>query len=274
MITNKFEVRYIPMSAYHADMALSRSFLHNMLRSPAHAMIERMEPESSTPDMLEGEALHTAVLDGHDEYCRKYYLLPKVDLRTTVGKATKAALDAANPHAVPLPEKSWRAVDGMYKSMRDHSIMGDLLSDEHAAENEMSIFWRNADVECKARVDRYLYTQGIAIDLKKCQDARKRPFMKAITDHGYHFQAAWYLEALLAAGFKAKRFLFFAVESSPPYGAQVWELDDGLVDVARQEIKELFLMYKQCQSTNNWPAYPEKIQRMLCPAYMISGYEE
>ena len=70
---------------YHKAYGLSCSDLKVMLRSPAHYHASLLFPQKTTPEMLLGSALHTAVLQP-ELFDEEYMELPKLDRRTKEGK--------------------------------------------------------------------------------------------------------------------------------------------------------------------------------------------
>lgn len=257
---------------YRAIPALNASFLIDMVRSPAHAVQHRMQNEA-TPAMAFGSAFHAAVLEP-DEFSKKYRELPPMDFRTKAGKETKAALIAASPEAVLLSADDAAQIRSMQFSISKHEIASKLCSGE--GEHEFVLQWQQGDVPCKARIDRRkVHNSHYAdvCDLKTTSDATFRGFSQSVVKYGYHMQAAWYIEGLKRNNIRCDRFCFICIETVAPFAVAVYELDELLIEIANEEIAKQFEIYKECQKSGKWPAYTDKIQKILCPSWMVNQGE-
>ena len=86
----------IPEDEYHELPYISNSDISLVLRSPAHYYANRVdperEPEEPTPQMLDGRALHTAILEP-ELYKERFVVLPP----DAPARPTPQMLKAKNP---------------------------------------------------------------------------------------------------------------------------------------------------------------------------------
>lgn len=84
---------------------------------------------------------------------------------------------------------------------------------------EWSIYWSDADGgQWKARPD--CFSEDFVIELKTTPDVRPQAFARTRQRFGYDIQAAHYLEGVRRLVGRTPRFLFVAIETTPPH--YVW----------------------------------------------------
>lgn len=264
---------------YHARPEVSNSMLNHLRKSPAHLRHYLDNPPSPTPAMIVGTATHSAVLEP-DLFSAEWGRLPELDFRTKAGKEAKAELaEKYSPDRI-LKADTYDNVIAIRDAVLAHPLASELLE---GASTEVSRFWTHpSGVECKARVDavptgdysRYL------VDLKTTQDAGKA-FNRSVHSFGYYRGASHYLSSFETSEFmemdsefsdmriteERDRFIFIAVESSPPHGVAVYELDYDAIELGQEEIDILLTQYAQCEAEDSWPSYPTELLELSLPGY-------
>ncbi len=259
-------IENMPASEYHAHVAVSKSLLDRVSRSPLHARAyldgDRGE---QTPAMKFGEALHTAVLEPR-RFMADYRTFDG-DRRTKQGKADYEALLATG--ATILQRGDMTTVEAMSLAIRQHPTAGELLA--RPGINEASVFWEDAStgIACRCRPDRWLRDLGIVVDVKTTADASPEQFARSIFRYRYHVQAAWYLQ-----GTQAQRFVFIAVEKEWPHAVAVYELDDASLALGYQAAEQDLATLAVCMSSNQWPGYPAEVQTITLPAWSFPKSED
>ena len=260
--------------------ALSASGIKRILQSPMHYDFDRTQPRTETESMLVGTALHMAVLEPA-RFATSYAVAPDDAPR----RPTAAQLNAKSPSATTVEAVRYWAkfdqetegktlltaeqaarVEGMARAIRRHPAHDEFLCD---GAPEVSLMWEDARlrIPCKARFD-YLRPDGIAIDLKSCQDASLDGFARAVATFRYHYQHAWYNNGHEHVnGRSLKAFLFFAVESVAPFGCAVYVLPSNAVLFGNDRCEEAMLLYAQARKTGYWRGYSEKIQPLALPRW-------
>ncbi len=275
-----------PEETYRAWDCCNASTLKKLRLSPRHALDSILNPIPPTPPMIVGSALHCALLE--PQLFEDRFAL-KLDGRTKEGKKLNAL--AAERNITLLTGEQYGSVQGMADSVKAKNWYGLLF--EGKGDNEASIVWidRTTGLRCKARLDRVTELSvenanaiglgadltgsqpwrggSVIVDIKKTQDASPDGFAKACARYGYHLQASHYLSGMSALAKRARRFLFVAVESSPPYESAVYELDGMSLEQGAQEVEDAMQLYRACKTAEVWPGYPESVQRLSLPRWAI-----
>ncbi len=258
--------------AYEAIPGANYSLLKHFARSPMHARYEMTHPKEPTDAMELGTAIHTAVLEP-ERFAAEYVHAPKVDRRTKEGKATWAAFESDHPGRDYLADDEWAQCEGMAAAVRAHPLASQLLYGQ--GRNEVTIVWKDAKTGllCKGRLDRFTQFMGwsVVIDLKSARDASQWAFQAAMARLAYHSQVAYYLDGLRALADMDRRFLIVSVESDPPHGIMVYELDDQALAEGRAAYRRHLDQYAECVRTGVWPGYREGIWPLSLPRWALTG---
>lgn len=262
----------IPSADYHTWDAASSHRLSLMLRSPAHCRAAIDCPPEPTDAMRLGEAVHYATLQP-DLFAKRYVVPPKVDRRTKAGKDEFQLFEAANADKQFLSADEWAQCQAISRAVWSHLSAGPLLKGD--VKQEVSLVWQDQqhDLLCKGRIDLFNAKYSALVDLKTTADAGPDNFERSIYDFGYHRQAAFYMDGWAACGMKATRFVFVAVEKSPPFAVAVYALDQTAIDAGRKELRAMLATYAMCQRTGEWPGYSPKVQSIGIPAWAYKRIE-
>lgn len=252
-------------SDYEKIDAVRQSWLGYLSDSPAHLRwhIDHVNEEES--DALRvGSAVDTAVFFP-EEFARTYVAAPVCDKRTKEGKAVYSQFEFENQGKTILKPDEFRDVVQMCSSICKMKTAMTLLA---SSLNQLVVVWRDeaSGVKCKARLDGWHPVLKVAYDLKTSRNVRL--FRKSLFDFGYHRQAAFYTQALHAAGLKPESFCFIVVDKSPPHGVMIFRLRDEDVRLAWLSCQNLLCTYANCMRTNTWPGYPDAIQDIELAEWM------
>jgi hypothetical protein len=134
---------------------------------------------------------------------------------------------------------------------------------------EQSMVWRDeaTGVLCRAKAD-WLRTDGI-VDYKTARTVRPASLPKAVHEHGYHIQAAFYLRGLRAnQHLGVPFFAFVAQEKDPPYLVTVFQLTDEALAYGDRLCTEALERYRDCLAAGEWPGYSTDIEDIALPAWV------
>lgn len=259
----------VPQATYRGWPAVSQSILKEFRRSPMHARHAMLFPDDeATPAMIFGEAVHVAILEP-ERFIERYAVPPKVDKRTTAGKAEWAFWLAEHPACVPLSADEHERCLAVANAVGGHATAAKLLRGKGA--NEVSALWKDpgTGVVCKARPDRITQFDGwtVVVDVKTTRDASLAGFSTACARYGYHMQAAHYLAGLDVIAPLSRRFIHIAVEPEPPHGVAIYELDEAALQQGRDEIRLALAQYADCLRDDVWPGYPVAVQPIDLPKW-------
>lgn len=264
---------YVPFSEYVALDACNASFLKAMLRSPMHARHAQLHGYS-TPTLELGSALHAAVLEP-SRYAKDFAVAPLCDRRTKAGKAQYLQFCDDFPGATILSGDMKAQVDGMHTALVSSKEARKWLV-ELPGSNECAWTWERDGLVCKCRPDRVVGLEhgvNACVDLKSCRDATERAFQRAVVEYGYHISAAWYADGLIDQNVNIVRHILVCVESEPPHGVAVYELDVVWLDAAAQTIARLWPQYVAARKSGVWEGYPDTVQHLTAPAWMEANNE-
>jgi hypothetical protein len=261
---------------YCAWRAANHSSLKRIEQSPAHAHHAWSQSGARTTTALElGDATHAAILEP-DRWTAQYAKGPEGRRGT---KKWKEALEAAEGRTLLRPEE-YAAAERMRDHVHRHPTAGPML--QHANDIgaiEVSWVWDDPEtgVRCKARTDamsRCPSGYPAVVDVKTTQDASERAFGRSCATYWYHTQARFYLDGLTALSPKERKFLFIAVEKTPPYGIRIHELLPAEMEVARIAVDRWLRVWRDCEETNEWPGYPTTIGHPELPKYAMRWEDE
>ena len=258
---------------YHADPipdgSLSSTFARLLTAHvPAKAVQRRDRPPTKAMNL--GKAAHRQALGTGPEL-----VVWEHDGRTKEGKAERAAraFDLESDRAVAVTATEQAQIVGMAEALRTDPVVSKILDDSQA---EVSAFWQEADVWCRARYD--LLGKHDALDYKTTQDVSARGFSKAMATYGYHQQADFYQRGLRALGHSAADFpfRFICQETEPPYLIQIHQPDEMAMEVARVLNDRALRIYAEAKSSDIWPGYPttEAADAIPLPAYYFYDRED
>jgi hypothetical protein len=271
----------IPAEAYHADPvpggSLSSSGARRLLPPgcPALYRYEQDHPPAPRRVFDFGHAAHQLVLGAGPALVR----VDAPDWRTKAAKEQRDAAHAAGE--VPLLVDEHDQVQEMAAAIRAHPVAGALLDPAHG-QPEQSLFWRDQRqprVWRRARLDWVPAPRagrGIFCDYKTTRSADPEQLAKAVYDHGYHQQGAWYLDGAKALGLADDdaAFLLICQEKTPPYLVTIAQLDVVALKIGRFLNRQAIETYAECTRTGRWPGHSDEVELLALPAWVENRYAE
>lgn len=238
----------IPEAEYHADRGtLSVSGAKTLLKAPALFRWEQDHPPYK--DVWEfGSAVHAVVLGRGME---SIYVAPFDDWKTKAAQTERKL--ARELLWSPLLPSEWEVAGEMAAAVRDHPTAAFLL-DEGRPEVSAYATDEATGVMRRGRFD-WLHPT-VVVDYKTTRSAEPGHFARAdVAGHGYHMQAAWYLDLARDLGHPAEAFAFVVQEKEPPYLTEVYELDDAALQRGRELNQRALERFRDCTASNDWPGY-------------------
>lgn len=250
-------VHVLPDAEYHRDPvpsgSLSSTFARLLVTTVPAKAVERRKNHKPTKAMNLGKAVHAHALGAGPQLITWQH-----DGRTKEGKAERAELAdlLATEAVVAVTEAERKQIFDMVEVLHSHGEVRDILA---ASEAEVSAFWTEGDIWCRARYD--LLAATAAHDYKTTVDASGRGFSKALAAYGYHQQADFYERGLRALGHAAgnTRMRFICQETEAPYLVQIHTPDDVAMHVAAELNNRAIGIFAEAQRTGVWPGYPELV---------------
>lgn len=237
---------------YNSVDAVNKSTLWEMRKSPLHYWhIMHDTPRKDTPAMKLGRAVHAAILTP-TAYKKDFAVMPNIDRRTKAGKEEyEAFMESANGKET-LSQEDALTVKQMAAAFRKNPDAVSLLK---GTRREKPLFWTDTEtgVKCKGRID--AISETCVIDYKTTLDAGTDAFRRESLRYGYDLQAAMYMEAARANGYKPTKYIFIAQEKNAPFMINIMVAGDAFIDRGMWIMRDLLAKYKECRDTDTWPGY-------------------
>lgn len=260
----------IPFDGYRAIEAANASVLKQGLVSPLHLLEAIHEKREQTGDQAIGEAFHLHALEP-DLFKQRFAVRPKVDGRTTAGKAANAAWDAENVGKSPLTEQEMAQIGAMTAACHRHKSLRTLLK---RGQPEVTAIWTDpaTGVLCKARFDFFDVDGPVIVDLKSARSAAPDEFARAAAVYRYDMQAAHYIDGGRILLGRTPRFVFGVVEKEPPYAVAVYEPSPAMIEAGRNRLDVALRVYKEVTVNGCEAGYSEEVQELDLPAWSQAGW--
>ncbi|QMP19197.1 exodeoxyribonuclease I [Pseudomonas phage Persinger] len=195
-------------------------------------------------------------------------LLRDNGVEVTLWSDVQAEWSKNNGTRTVLTQEQWDQLHAMRDAVMAHPAAGKLLTGVPGVA-ELSVYWNDpmTGVLCRCRPD-WWREDDLLVDLKTTDDASLEGFARSIANWRYDVQAPFYLDGVrIATGRKPRGFVFIAVEKKPPYAVGVYVLDAESLELGRAQYIADLKRYAECERTNTWPGYGDKIQTISVPAW-------
>lgn len=256
---------------------LSPSIAKTLLnKSPKHAWLEhrllggmKKEPSDS---MIRGKILEAHILNGGVISDKEYEVLDFSDYRTKEAQGAKEAVISQGRTPV------------LQKKIDEYAAAGARLKQEIAKRKidlrglyQHTVNWEYDAVPCKGVLDIFNPETGIIIDLKSTEDASPEGIQRSFVNFGYDLQDAAYPEGIVTqdatlAGRVKMLFIFFEV--AEPFGIAVRETSGTMKEYGRSRWERAKRLWGECLKIGKWPGYPEGIQYIDAPGWLLSKEEQ
>lgn len=270
MTSSNAEVVYFQADpVYRRAQGQSQSHIKTILRSPAHykAVLKRKFVTSSV--MTIGTATHCKVLEGDETFEASFIRKPdNIKYTTKEGREWKEAQTKKTILVNDGKDRQWDCVVGMTEALRQFEWFNPSQPD-YRKFNEVSIYWEDYGIPCKARLDRVVDTpdETIVLDLKTTDSVSVDKFQGKMVDLGYDFQAAWYSHAAKLVYGKPVRFIFVAVERNEPHTIDLFEVTPEILEEARFKNEMALKRLKECLMTDQWPVTQPTLKMLEYPKW-------
>jgi hypothetical protein len=236
---------------------------------PARFRWEQDNPQPGSQAFDIGKLAHKVILgEGAD--------VVVVEAANWMSKAAKESRDHARAEGqIPCLVSEWDAVQQMRDSLLRNSTAEALLADGEA---ELSGYWRDepTGVGLRFRPDWMTEFDGrtVCVDVKTTVSADPREFGRSVAKFSYDLQAYWYTRGLHAHGINDARFLFLAVEKTPPYPVSVIELDAEALARGEASMRRAIDLYADCLSRDEWTGYGDLVHTVSLPRWALQDFQQ
>jgi hypothetical protein len=120
----------------------------------------------------------------------------------------------------------------------------------------------------------YLCTEGMIPTHNTSISVEPEFLRKALANHGYYRQAAWYLDGIRALGLADEvTFIFVAQMKTPPYLVTIFDLEDEDIAIGRELNRRAVEVFRDCKASGVWPAFADEPIRLALPTWERRRYE-
>ena len=257
---------------YRQAEGQSQSHLKTILKSPAHYVSAGKHRLIPSPAMIMGTAVHCLTLEGQETFDAQFCQRPEgIKFTTKEGKEWRAANSKKTILTNDGRDRQWDSVIGMSNALKSLDWFNPEQTD-YRKFNEVSIYWTENDIRCKARLDRVIQTDDevLVLDLKTTDSISTAKFQSKFIDLGYDFQAAWYSHAAELVYNKPARFIFVAIERTAPYTMDFFEVPRFILQNACRRTDKALSILKECRERDEWPTRQPSLKVLDYPKWYKS----
>lgn len=254
---------------YRRQPGESQSHLKSILQSPAHYKASAKRRFRPSSVMTIGTAAHCKTLEGEEAFASNFVLKPdNIKYTTKEGREWRDSQGRKTILANDGNDRAWDSVIGMTDALRQMEWFNPDQPD-YRKYNEVSFYWREQGLPCKARLDRIIVTDDEVhvIDLKTTDSISVDKFQSKVVDLGYDFQAGWYSHAAELVYERPARFTFVAVERNEPWSIGIFEVPPEMLREARLKNDKALSTLKQCLDSGEWPGVQPKPRMLEYPRW-------
>jgi len=240
----------------------------------AHLGWQREHPEDETDALTVGAYLHALLLQPQSIKF-DFVVVPKVDRRTTAGKAEWAAAqaEADKRKARLINDQQVGLAEAMAGAAIKHKGVSSIL--RACEQREIVAIGEIAGKPAKCKIDGLLPAKNggnsvCIVDVKTTVSASARDFSRSVISYGYAHQAAFYSRVLGSLGLFVEDVVFIAIEKERPHCVAVFRLPDVAMGIADHRIDALVERWWQVKAGDR-TGYPEEIQELALPSWWLRG---
>lgn len=213
--------------------------------------------EEERAAFIVGRAVHCRVLEGEDEFRRRFAIGGPINPKTgkSFGQDTKAYAEWATAIGKPaISQDTADLCDRLTRAVREHDVATSLISE---GQGEGVVRTEFAGLPSQIRIDWTHPERGI-VDLKTIDDLDY--FELQARSFGYTHQLAFYRAVLAQVTGRKPEVHVIAVEKKEPYRVGVWRFSDQVLDAAARENLAAIERLKICRAQDCWPTGYEQIR--------------
>jgi hypothetical protein len=251
------------ISDYRTHSALNYSLAKHLLRSPAHYMQQKLNPQPPTLEMRIGTQVHRHVEGVGIDAIQKPEHHPDdaSDLWHGNKKWCKEWLASA------APDKTFGLDDFIRIHETAFAIDSSTLAQrllKAAPERERAIVCEYRGATIKALLDMVgtdADGRRFIVDLKTTDDASEGAFMRKAKKFKLAMQAAWYTNVLaLEEGLEYRPgFIWLVAETNAPHGIAAYVCPDAAMEEGQQQMDTAIDLWTECAESGKWPSYSSEI---------------
>lgn len=264
----------VPHDEYLADPALSRSKLRVLIEGTPMDFAAGLEIEE-TDAMRRGTALHMAVLEP-DRFDDEYLPMPDFgDRRFKETKLAEKRWREENGDALltrmPIPVEEYRLADDAARVVRRKRGPATALRE---GSSEVSMWWDQHGLPCKARCDFASPSRGLVCDIKSTTSLDDRAVIRSLTDHFAAMQAAMFNAAHYALTGSGVACYLLLVRLKRPVDMRLVHITEPWISYGEAQFMRALAIYRGCVASGEWQGWAERgVTEVLAPQWVTNTTE-
>ena len=254
---------------YDAAAGIRNTELGWAAKSMRHYAHYKQFPPGETAAKRDGQLIHRAILEP-EEFDKTTVVLPE----DAPNRPSIRQREAKKPSPATIEAIAWwsdfgkkhagKAIISAEESREILNIIEAVWKDKEAGEilrnckrRELAVFSRHESTGLllKSSLDLLTADDSEIWDIKTTVDGEPEAYRRAVTNFGYHRQAAFYPGHFPRLGLKRPAFGHIIVEKEPPYMVSVRPFDDESIEIGRAEVSALLHRIAHSQQTKSYPGY-------------------
>lgn len=269
----------ISRADYDAVFALNQSSIKIIDERHVKAAWRRLRhPDPPSRAMIVGTAFHLMLLEP-EKFNEQFVVIPKWDMRTKVGKESRAAWEADNPgweSRYELTVDEMLNLQGLVRQFLEHPVASVMI--DNAIHYELGVFWNHPEYgfPCKALVDVVTRYEGRTwvLDLKSTRDVSPQFWSREIANRGYMIQAEWIIQGLNELSPAERDFGFLVGETGGERDVMIYEAGPTTRWEASHRIARACLQWDQAIRSDTFPGAEPRIQMIEAPRWAMTHMNE
>ena len=250
---------------YRAHPALNASYLKNVLAHSVKYADWCNREFQPTPAMQLGTAVHSRVLPNQGFF--EQYALCDLPRNTKAGKDLAASIEEEGK--IALTGAQWNTIDGIAQSIAGNPEIAEFMYQGQCL-TEHPILFTHPETQhgMKSLLDHVNLDKAALIDLKTTSNliGYAKDFWARYVD----LQIAQYRMAALCEGIEIRECYILAVETSPPYEAQMFLIEPDAIAIGEIRLREALDKYDRAQQTGETGL--DTFNRIEAPAWLAAKY--
>ena len=262
---------------YSSLERINISNLKEMVRSPLHYRYRCAHQRESTALSM-GRSAHAAVLEP-ERFERDYVVWDEV---TDAGKMSPRrgkkfdAFCEFHKGKIGVEPKEHRFACNVRDAVRAKPVARKYLDGEGT--RELTLLWDDVETKapCKGRLDLVTHVEGVdvIVGLKTDRDLTPRTFSAKAARLLYHLQWGFYYDAFSTVTGREPRVVEICVETEPPHDVTVYVIPSDVIEVGREQYRELLAKHRECERSKRWPGRSDNEVVFELPAYLQRDDED
>jgi hypothetical protein len=210
-------------------------------------------------------AFRCAVLEP-EEFAKTYVKIPKLNLRTNLGKAELERITESTSVAghIIITEDDYNDVMAMKSELEKHPLFKDIFSKGYP-NKQLDFEEENSGVLVNFKPHWISASEPLIVSLSSTKDATTDNVAKDMWLLKQHKKSALQIDGMRSITDVNHAFLFVVVERNAPYKINMFYPDEQAMALGMETYKKNCAIFKECVSSGKWPGLSPEITAINLP---------